>query len=150
MDEAKRQKPTEPHWAPFAKVWLDPQERRVQLVVFDELTKDSKQFIIGEGIGPDDGVEGLPTAQNVLDHLDHVGETGREVVVVEVANKERIGPRLAPVFAAARSGAAIMLLYRDSELMDIIDGLLDLLDWQPLTTPAAPRSSSGRILRPHT
>jgi hypothetical protein len=140
MDEAKRQKLTEPQRGPLAKVWLEPQEGRVQLVVFDALTNNGKQFIIGEGIGPDSGVEVWPTARNVLDRLGQVGETDHEVTVVELTHRERIGPCLAQAFAAARSGAAIMLLCRDSEIMDIIDGLLDLLDCQPPTTSVASRT----------
>jgi hypothetical protein len=140
MDEAKRQKLTEPQHAPLAKVWLEPQEGRVQLVVFDALTNDGKQFIIWEGIGPDGALEVSPIAQSVIDRLGQVDETDCEVVMVDLAHVERIGPCLAQAFAAARAGAAIMLLCPDSEIMDIIDGLLDLLDCQPPTTPVASRT----------
>jgi hypothetical protein len=37
MDEAKRQRLAKPQRAPLTKLWLEPQEGRVQLVVFDTL-----------------------------------------------------------------------------------------------------------------
>jgi hypothetical protein len=140
MYKAKRQELAKTARASLAKVWVEPQEGRVQLVVFDTLTNDSKQFILGEGIGPDDAVEVSPIAQNMLDRLGQVDETDREVLVVDLAHTERTGSYLSQIFASGRSGAAIMLLCRDSEIMDIIDGLLDFLDWQPPKTPATPRT----------
>jgi hypothetical protein len=148
MDEAKHQKLTETARTPLVRVWVEPQEGRVQLVVFDTLTNDRTQFIIGEVIGPDDAVEGSLIAQDMLDRLGQVDETDREVVVVDLAHTERIGPRLSQIFASVRSGAAIMLLCRSSEIMDIIDGLLDFLDWQPPKTPAAPRTPGEPEIRP--
>jgi hypothetical protein len=135
MDKAKRHRPADLQLAPLAKVWLEPQDGRVRLLVVDARGNDSKQFLIGEGIASDGDIEASLTPQGVLDHFCKAGESDRGVAVVELAHKERIGPRLAPVFAAARSGAAITLLCRDSGIMDIIDGLLDLLDRQPQTTP---------------
>jgi hypothetical protein len=37
MDKAKRQKLTKPQRTPFANLWLEPQEGRAQLVVFNTL-----------------------------------------------------------------------------------------------------------------
>jgi hypothetical protein len=140
MDEAKRQSLTQTARAPLAKVWVEPQEGRMQLVVFDTLTNGRTHLIIGEGVGPDDAVEVSPIAQNMLDRLDQVDEIDPEVVVVDLARPERTGPRLSRIFASVRSDATIMLLCRSSEIMDIIDVLLDFLDRQPPKTPAAPRT----------
>jgi hypothetical protein len=148
MDEAKRQKLTETVRTPLAKVWVEPREGRMQLVVIDTLTNERTHLIIGEGIGPDDAVEVSPIAQNMLDRLDRVDEINRDVVVVDLAHTERTGSRLSRIFASVRSDAAIMLLCRSSEIMDIIDVLLDFLDRQPPKTPAAPGPPGEAEIRP--
>jgi hypothetical protein len=148
MDEAKRQKLTETARTQLAKVWVEPQEGRMQLVVFDTITNERTHLIIGEGSGPDDAVEVSPTAQNMLDRLDQVDEIDREVVVVDLAHSGRTGTRLSRIFASVQPDAAIMLLCRSSEVMDIIDVLLDFLDRQPPKTPAAPRTPGEVEIRP--
>jgi hypothetical protein len=113
---------------PLAKLWLIPQDGRVQVMAFDAIAHNDKQFVIGEGIGKfgPSGMILTEIGQLVLERIcAHSDVEQDQVWLVEIANERRIERRLRQTFEKAPSGSVIMLICHTPAL---IDGLLPFFD----------------------